>query len=72
MNIAQLLKLIGLGLNFSGGFILWKYPFIYFSEDNGAAFVAPPEEIAKRKKTTKVGMGFMTTGFLFQFIGNLS
>jgi hypothetical protein len=44
MCIAQLFKLIGLGLNFYKGVILWKYPLML--HDANSVIVPEPNEIA--------------------------
>lgn len=71
MYLAQSLRLIGLVCNISGGFWLWKHPLMLTSKDNEAVVVPNPEEIRNHKKMTKIGMGLMTIGFIFQFFGNL-
>jgi hypothetical protein len=69
MCIAQLFKLIGLGLNFYGGVILWKYPLML--HDANSVIVPGANEIVLFKEMRNLGMALLAIGFLLQFIGNL-
>jgi len=72
MCISQLLNGVGLSLDIAGALILWFFPLpvIWKTKEGIYAFdTSNHEAIARHVKVSRIGLGFLVAGFLFQLLG---